>query len=266
MSQQGSALAKRAAFGAFRQLPGRSLLQSAVLRALSPRQRKQLAQVRGSAYAVDWTRTRCYAVKTYHPGGGVQVNLRGRQPQGIVEPGEEYERLRNAILEGLLGLRDPETGERLIEEAYRREEVYHGPHLEAAPDIVYLLNPDYFLDDQPGQLVSRMDRAAARLNHSVHRQDGILALTGPGVFRAGVELPKANILDVAPTLLYALGLPLPEDLDGRVLEEAFEPAFLQAHPVHRGGALGDTAGVVNEYTEEEEEGIRAALRELGYVE
>src|SRR5205814_9789332 len=98
-----------------------------VLKVLAARGRKQLARFRSSGHLVDWPGTRAYAVKTYHPGAGIQVNLRGRQPQGTVAPGAEYEHLREAILVGLRGLRDPDSGATLIEEAHRREDVYSGP-------------------------------------------------------------------------------------------------------------------------------------------
>src|SRR5581483_2999587 len=144
------------------------------------------------------------------------------------EPGVEYEQLRDEILAGLRALSDPETGQPVIQEAYRREEVYRGPYAQRAPDLVFLCNPDYFVEDGPGEVVSRMDSVVARLNRSCHRQDGVLTLAGAGVFRSHASISRADIVDVAPTLLHALGLAVPEDLDGHVLEEAFDPDFLRA--------------------------------------
>jgi arylsulfatase A-like enzyme len=63
-----------------------------------------------------------------------------------------------------------------------------------------------------------------------HRPDGVLIIAGPGV-QAGTNLEGANILDLAPTLLHAMGVAVPSELDGRVLGEAFEPSSPMAQPV-----------------------------------
>lgn len=255
----------RTALRLARQVPVRAKLKSLVLRLLPAESRRQLAQARARGAAIEWDRTVAYAVTTYHPAGGVMINLRNRQPHGGVRPGDEYERYRQEIVGGLRSLADPDTGQPLMEEVHLREAVYQGPHLEAAPDIVFLANPDYMLDERPGGLVSRMDRVTASLNRFVHRIDGIVGFSGRGVFRSQAEIRGAAIADVAPTLLHALDLPLPLDLDGRVLEEAFEPEFLRDYPIRREGLVGE-AGGGSEYTAEEEEGIRVALRDLGYVD
>jgi predicted AlkP superfamily phosphohydrolase/phosphomutase len=265
-SQAGGARSTRATLGVLRRVPGWPMLKATNLRALSSRGRKRLAGLRAVGSAVDWSRTRAYFVRTYQPGGGIQINLRGRQPHGVVEPGPEYEQLRDEVLAGLRELRDPQTGQPLIQEAHRREDVYRGPHLDRAPDIVFLVEPDYMLEEGPGPLVATMEPAVAQLVRAAHRMHGVFALKGAGVFRTGLELPPVEIVDIAPTLLHAIGLPLPEDLDGRVLEEAFEPGFLRDNPVRRSAGLGDQAADAGEYTPEEEEGIRAALRGLGYIE
>jgi len=61
-------------------------------------------------------------------------------------------------------------------------------------------------------------------------EDGLLLAFGRGI-RAGVEARGARVVDLAPSLYYALGLPIPRDLDGRVLTELFEPGFLASHPL-----------------------------------
>src|SRR5213075_192676 len=62
-----------------------------------------------------------------------------------------------------------------------------------------------------------------------HRQYGIAVFCGPA-FRRGVELDEVSLLDVAPTLLRLVGLPVGEDMDGRPVAEAFDPAWQQSHP------------------------------------
>jgi hypothetical protein len=88
-------------------------------------------------------------------------------------------------------------------------------------------------------------------------------------FRQGVRLPKAHITDVAPTLLYLLGIPVPVEMDGQVLSEAFEGAFVASHPVqyHQGGLLmHSNAPLDAAYTAEETEKIQERLKGLGYID
>lgn len=94
---------------------------------------------------------------------------------------------------------------------------------------------------------------------------------GPSV-RRGVSLPQLSILDVAPIVLYSLGLAIPEDMEGRVPTGAFKPSWLQARPV-RATAPAETSEIASPqaaveivYTEEEEKELAARLRALGYIE
>src|SRR5204863_3270723 len=74
---------------------------------------------------------------------GVVVNLRGRQAEGSVAAGDEYERVRDHIIETFERLRDPATGERVVQWARRREALYSGGHLDEAPDVVVLFDRGY---------------------------------------------------------------------------------------------------------------------------
>jgi predicted AlkP superfamily phosphohydrolase/phosphomutase len=77
--------------------------------------------------------------------GRIYVNLKGREAGGRVEEGRDYEMTRENLIEALLGVRDPESGELLIERVLKREEVYDGPHLSSAPDLVAIANRGYDL-------------------------------------------------------------------------------------------------------------------------
>src|SRR5207247_7730831 len=87
---------------------------------------------------VDWTRSQAYRIPLYPPAEGIVVNLRGRQEQGAVEPGAEYEQVRDGIIAALEGLRDLATGAAVVQWAERREQLYCGEHLVEAPDVVVL--------------------------------------------------------------------------------------------------------------------------------
>jgi len=159
---------------------------------------------------VDFRKTQAYGVEFFYPLVGVEVNLRGRQARGVVAPGGEYERLRRAICERLPALVDPLTGAAVC----RREEMFHGPHLERFPDVVAVLDPSY-----DGKVQLHRDVLAENaLNWEYpfmgyHAQEGIFAAVGTGI-AAGRVLPPADMLDLAPTVLRLLDVPVPATMEG----------------------------------------------------
>src|SRR5439155_19286162 len=78
-----------------------------------------ISRARALADAIDWGRTRAHYAPLFYPAAGLHLNVRGRQPGGIVAPGRDYEELRDRLLAGLRELTDPRTGARVVEEAYR---------------------------------------------------------------------------------------------------------------------------------------------------
>jgi len=233
---------------------------------LSNRLRQSLRRQMDRALAppIDWSRTRAYAGRS--TGQSVYINLRGRDPRGIVEPGAEYEHLRDEIIAALKGLRDPETGERVVEHAWRKEELYHGPQLPWLPDILFQVSPHPYLPTDRLSVEDLFEPIAPSVGGGRHRPEGILLAVG-APFQRGKTIEGARILDITPTVLYLLGLPIPEDMDGRVLEELFDPAYLEAHPIRKGPPVGkrDRPGAPSPYSEEEVEQITAHLRGLGYL-
>jgi predicted AlkP superfamily phosphohydrolase/phosphomutase len=217
--------------------------------------------------AIDWSTTRAFSYGTF---GNIVINLRGREAQGIVEPGAEYEALRDEIAARALELRSPE-GEPIVAAVHRREALFDGPLLEKVPDL--LIEFDRYRWLGKGNLKSSSTELWDRIEiepgstHSYvgsHRHEGIVTLAGPSA-AAGVPL-SASILDVAPTILYLLDRPIPAQLEGRVLFEAIAPELLDARPVvyddeaslevaHARRAAADEGGEVEE-----------RLRSLGYLE
>ncbi len=212
---------------------------------------------------VDWPATRAYAMPLYANVTGVIVNLRGRQVDGCVEPGADYEAVRDAVLAAAAEWRDPFTGERLVRSAWRREALYHGEHTAQFPDVILALAPDYtVVPTLPPRTVTPADPTDRTGDH---RPEGIFLAYGPAI-RPG-PLAGAAIADLAPTLYHLAGLPVPDDLDGRVLQEAFDPAWLSGHPVCRTaeGAAGSPAAAASIYTAEEEAVLTQHLAALGYL-
>ncbi|MDE3089669.1 MAG: phosphodiesterase, partial [Chloroflexota bacterium] len=191
--------------------------------------------------------------------GEVHINLRGREPQGIVEPGEDYERTRDQVIADLRALKLP-GGTPLVEYLWKKEEIYRGAHLAEAPDILFLprnLETIAFGDFEFGS--NKVIEKSFGVSSS-HRMNGIFVASGAGVKPAG-EFRGAQLIDLAPTILHLMGLPVPTDMDGRVLSET----LADARAVEFGGTSESTTQTTDGYSEEEEKEVIERLADLGYI-
>jgi len=212
---------------------------------------------------IDWSQTQ--AVSGSPATEGIFINLKGRETQGIVEPGAPYEALRDRLMAELFALRDPETATPIVHAVHRREDLYEGPFLDLLPDLVFDLGDGpYLASDAPvaAQVVESLPRDYLQ---GRHRSTGIFVAAGPDI-RQGVQIVGPRIIDVAPTVLHTLGLPIPEDMDGRPLLEIFRDGYQEAHPV-RYSPPQPVAGASPEsvYDEEDAAEMERRLRGLGYV-
>jgi predicted AlkP superfamily phosphohydrolase/phosphomutase len=212
---------------------------------------------------VDWRRTVAYSLGNV---GQIYLNVAGREPSGRVQPGTEYEGVRDHIIARLQELRDPETGERVVEAIYRREEIYTGDQLQHAPDILFIpRRMEYFGFGEYEFGSHRVIEAVERGISGTHRLNGVFLAYGRGV-QPGIEVKDAQLVDLAPTILHMMGVPVPEHMDGRVLQEilsdTFQPATLTSSNSNwQNLSVGDSDGL----TEEEQRALTERLRGLGYV-
>ena len=205
---------------------------------------------------VDWSRTRAYSIGYI---GEVHINLKGREPQGIVEPGDDYERTRDQVIADLRALKLPD-GNPLIEYIWKKEEIYRGAHMAEAPDILFLprnLETIAFGDFEFGS--NKIIQPSFGVSSS-HRMNGIFVASGEGVKNAG-QFSGAQLIDLAPTILHLMGLPVPTDMDGRVLTEA----MADTRAVQYGGTSEGSATNQEGYSEEEEKEVIERLADLGYI-
>ena len=151
-------------------------------------------------------------------------------------------------------------------EAYRREELYHGERLETAPDIIIVTKDCYKGGTSVDELISEVPLDVLSKLSGVHRMDGIILAQGPHI-RRNALIEGAGIIDVAPTVLYALGMSIPSDMDGVPLSELFEDAYTQQTATTYTGErkIEDVASDEYGYSEEEEESVRLKLEALGYL-
>ena len=209
---------------------------------------------------VDWEGTKAYSQGNY---GQLYVNVKGREPYGIVEPGVDYERVREELIEGLQRLEDPESGEKVVAQVFRREDLYSGPHLERAPDVCFLLREGY-------KALGTLDFTSHRViepvfgNSGDHRMTGLIVMRGPAVKNKG-KLSGARIIDVTPTILYLMGIPIPKDMDGRVLVEALKEEYVMANKIRYTEVTSEAEALEPAYSPEESEEIKERLKGMGYM-
>jgi len=163
---------------------------------------------------VDWKKTRAYALGL----GGIYLNLKGREAQGIVQPGKEAELLKEELVRKLSGLRDGESGKVAINQLFDAATLYSGPYIPNAPDLIVGYNEGYR---------ASWDGVTGKVNETVF-EDNVKKWSGdhcidprlvPGVFFCNrkIDTHEPKLIDVAPTALDAFGVSIPPYMDGRAL-------------------------------------------------
>ena len=207
------------------------------------------------SYFIDWPNTKAFAGN--HTEQGIYLNVKGREPQGIVSEGKEYEELREYIIYRLYQLKDPETNEKVVDKVYKKEEVYHGSYIKFAPDLFLVLKGGSYLAQKeiyPGPLFRYTNKTTG-----THRLEGIFIATGSGI-KKGKRISKLHVTDIAPTVLALLGQPIPLDMDGQVLKEIMADELIVRYE-----NISSHTETKEGISSKEEEEIKETLRNLGYL-
>jgi predicted AlkP superfamily phosphohydrolase/phosphomutase len=217
-----------------------------------------LAKVFLSYRDADWSRTRAYAYGTW---GSIFINLRGREPEGCVDPAD-YERVREELIADLKQLSDPEDGGPLFSQVLSRDELYEGSAKEYAPDILVIPADDRI---HPNALVpfasKRWIGRPISSESGWHRRAGVLVIDGPGV-KPGVNLVGKSIEDAGATVFAYLTGALPPDADGKPISEAFDEPLPERET--SGVEMAPGAAGPQPYSPEESALIDQRLSNLGY--
>jgi len=164
---------------------------------------------------VDWSQTKAYAVGL----GQIYFNLRGRESQGIVSSGQEYRELQEEIRAKLMPLTDPETGERIFQDVYKRDDIYEGEYIQMAPDLQVGFLDGYRVGWQ--DTLGTIRRAVVENNNRKWSGDHCATATeiSHGVFFCNRKIanPAPHIMDLAPSVLKLLEAEVPADYDGKTL-------------------------------------------------
>jgi len=195
---------------------------------------------------VHWEETRAIAVEVGGDWGSIRMLQHAKS-------------LQDTLRKKLLAFRNPETKRSVVKNIFEGSQIYPGRFQREMPDLVFQLDgirADFSFHDQ----VVRDDP----MYH--HRQEGVLIAWGPPVKR-GIKLPSSSILDVTPTALHLLDLPVSEELHGRVLEEAFIENFRLQHPIqHTPHYPNVPMEWVETHPENVSEDVKESLRSLGYLQ
>jgi predicted AlkP superfamily phosphohydrolase/phosphomutase len=165
----------------------------------------------------DWTRTAAFSIPSFFTGY-IRVNLEGREPMGVVTPGDEYERVLVRIETDLTQLVDPHTGACPVEQAVRTGEVFEGGVPAVLPDLFVIWKPaSHFIQRLLHPRAVLTQRKPEFFRNSDHSSSGFWAMTGPSIAGRG-PLGAVDLLDLAPTFLSLMGAPVPPVMRGRVLD------------------------------------------------
>jgi predicted AlkP superfamily phosphohydrolase/phosphomutase len=161
---------------------------------------------------VDWSQTRAFDLPT-DLLGYIRINLKGREPQGLVEPGAEYNDICMEISAALKELLHPHTGKPIVREVFRTDLIFPGPQRDRLPDLIVT-----WLDDSEIQQAYSTDISTTNGNlpdprAGNHRPKGFALFYGPRMKNRQVS--EGHILDIAPTVLHHFGLKPSGDIDGR---------------------------------------------------
>jgi predicted AlkP superfamily phosphohydrolase/phosphomutase len=198
----------------------------------------------------------------------VYVNLKGRFAEGVVEQ-RDYPRVRDRIIDALTRAKDPATGLPVFEGVWSREELYPGAYVENAPDVIYELSPGYMVSNSivPPTLLRGGFLRPLKSGWDIsgyHRPEGVFLGWGPAF--ASVSGFEASILDVTPTVLYLMNLPIPDYMDGDVIRAAMKPALLRNRVRRISHGEPDTVkGEPMPYSDTEQIELTKRLEELGYL-
>ncbi len=209
---------------------------------------------------LDWQSTIAYCRTPSSNGITIRV---ARNPGDVGVRPEEYEDVREKLIRDLEELRDPQTNERVISQVFKREDVFPGPAMDDAPDLLLVLRDFGFVSIKNIEPVVEQRNEIA----GTHHPEGVFFAYGKGIKQGRTHEPM-NITDVGATLLYSLGLTVPPDFDGRVPEAVFTERHLAERPVVIGGGSTDASNsdTGESMSEDEKNKVMAQLRMLGYME
>lgn len=179
---------------------------------------------------IDWKKSKAFFLPSGDFQGFISVNLHGREPWGTIQPGTEYREVCEQIRYEMKRLINPATGKAAVDEIVHTSQVFEGENLYELADLVIRWSTDAPIHELYHPDLGTISGQAITLRRAQHAPHGFMIAAGPRV-TAGAVATDASILDLAPTILYLMGEPVPRDADGRVLLEIVSPEFKNGNAV-----------------------------------
>ncbi len=161
---------------------------------------------------IDWAQTKAWGWGGYY--ARIFINVEGREPQGTVTP-EDYEKTLDELTDKLKQIRGP-NGEKFYNKIYKPEDIYEELNGDSPDLIVYFDDLYWRSAGTVGYETLYLSENDTGPDDAVHSEYGIFILYDP-TKKLGLELRSLNILDVAPTVLNILGIPVPKEMRGKII-------------------------------------------------
>ena len=168
----------------------------------------------------NWKYSKAFPVPSDYTGT-IRMNLAGREPGGIVKPGKEYDDLCREIENIFLELINPATGKKAVKEVIKVKDMYNGEYINNLPDIVIKWEGKYPISSLYSPRIGTVTGELPDKRSGAHRTYGFLIAAGKEI-KAPKQLEERNIMDIAPTILRYFDVPVPKDMDGKVLTDMIE--------------------------------------------
>ncbi|MBD3181834.1 hypothetical protein GF312_06055 [Candidatus Poribacteria bacterium] len=211
---------------------------------------------------IDFEKTTAYS--TTPSNRGLYISVAGRKDEFGIPP-EKYESFRKELIHKLMQIKDPNSGEQVVKKIWTREEAFAGTAMELAPDLTLDLRDHGFTSILKSDSFIKKRKEIT----GTHHPEGIFIAGGNGIHK-GLKLNEVSILDVVPSLLYSMSIPIPEDLEGKVPVEVFDKEYIRENPVADGPPTTkpekNTASSKFKQSEEEKAKVMEKLKALGYLE
>ena len=199
-------------------LPGK--FQYAV-KAMLPKRLQNELIFRWYAGGRNWRACRAIAIPNNESAGAIRILVQGRDRNGTVMPGAQYRRIRDDIAAALDKLIDPVTGSKVVRQVSFPQQEFHGPFQDQLPDVTVLWDQSFAWSEVASPQIGRLKLRRQDSRNGSHTPHGFMLARGYGE-TPGDELPPATLYDIAPTILCAAGIDVPEGMDGRPLFAGLE--------------------------------------------
>lgn len=209
---------------------------------------------------IDFDNTTAYS----KPGniGAIYINKKCYKIMSSVDPEREIQKIAQNIAESLENLRDSRTNSKIKSKIYFKKNIYKGRYLNEAPDLFFYSQISNYLSGSILGFGSNKVFLDNLIYTGHHRINGIFIAQGKNI-NSGTEIKDAELIDLAPTILFMMKDGIPKDMDGKILKTIFTPSFLsQNKPQYIDDTQDDDQKPL---TPQEQEDIEKRLKDLRYI-